>query len=281
MKLGLIFNKKNKEEIYNDILAIFQIIQNFNVELLIADASVSLIGITYCKDYDELIKNSDVVVAVGGDGTIIKTAKLCAKYDKPVLGINKGNLGFLASLEKDEIYKITDLFNNKLKIKKSSILECFIDNHSFLALNDIVITRDTESRIVNYRIYKENKANICKYNADGIIISTSTGSTAYFISAGGPIIDPELNCLAIAPICPHTLYARSHVVGINDPVIVEYSLKENSKICIFVDGNLCFKSLKNNKITIKHSKLEAKFIVFSDRNFYEEVEKKLIRGVLL
>ena len=155
-----------------------------------------------------------------------------------------------------------------------------MDNKSFLFLNDIIVTRDTYSRIVKYQVYKENKNNICEYNADGIIVSTPTGSTAYFLSAGGPIIDPNLNCLAIAPICPHTLCARNHVVDSENSIILKYNLKDNSKICLFIDGNLSFSSFKSGEIIVKKSKLEAKFILPSNYDFYKNVKKKLIEGAL-
>ena len=275
MKLGLIFSDKNSD-ITEDIKSLNEILRPFSAELLILkDFSFVDENIIQCGNCNELAQKSDIIIAFGGDGTIIRASKIGAIYNKAVLGVNKGNLGFLASLEKQELHKLKYLFTHNFTIRDNIILECIIDGYSFFAVNDIVITRDIKSRVVDYTVYRERQHNICKYRADGLIFSTAIGSTAYSLSAGGSIIEPELECIEIVPICPHNIFARNHLISSRDPFFVKFELKENSKICIFEDGNLCFSGCTNNEIMIRRSKRNAKFIVFPDYDFYGNVEKKL------
>ena len=159
------------------------------------------------------------------------------------------------------------------------MLECVCEGKKFLAVNDIVIVRGTFSSISKYTVFKENSVKICSCTSDGIIVSTPVGSTAYSLSAGGPIVDPELNCLVLTPICPHDLNNRSFVVNSNFKICVNYEIKKNSEINVFVDGDVCFSDNKDGSINIETSVLNAKFIKLNDDDFYFNLEKKIIKNV--
>ena len=142
----------------------------------------------------ELYRNSDTVLCIGGDGTIIRCAKEAARYGKPVLGINVGRLGFVAGLEADELERLSDLIHGEYTTEERMMLEVSLEENGlvkrYYALNDAVVARGTLSRILDLRVLL-NESNVCDYRADGLIVATPTGSTAYSLSAGGPVIDPR------------------------------------------------------------------------------------------
>ncbi len=278
MKLGIVYSKEGKEVI-RDVNLLLE-------ELYFLDAKVFVLeelkGIAIFKNlkffssFEGIIKESDVVISFGGDGTIIKFAKLAARFDKPILGINIGYLGFLASLERNQLSEIKDILKGNFEILPRMILEVKgLPRTDLLALNDVVISRETSSHISSYSVF-QGFSRVCHHIADGIILSSPSGSTAYSFSAGGPIIDPKLNCLAITPICPHSLNSRSFIVGTKTPLEVEYSPKKGSRVNIFIDGKLYFSGEEKGRILIHRSKLIAKFINLPSANFYKTIDKKLM-----
>lgn len=223
-------------------------------------------------NYEELYQLGDVILAVGGDGTIIHVAKEASQWDKPVMGINSGRLGFLASMEQNQPDMLLNLINGEYEISKRMMLEVDIDGKKILALNDISINRALDSPIVDYSVRNSN-FNIFKYRSDGIIVATPTGSTAYALSAGGPVIDSSLECIEITPICAHCVSPKSIVLSAKDDIFVNYSLKENSEIFVLVDGNICAKKDLSGCLSLKKSKRYANFIVLKNRNFYKNINK--------
>lgn len=223
-------------------------------------------------NYEELYQLGDIILAVGGDGTIIHVAKEASQWDKPVMGINSGRLGFLASMEQNQPDMLLNLINGEYKISKRMMLELDIDGKKILALNDISINRALDSPIADYSVRNSN-FNIFKYHSDGIIVATPTGSTAYALSAGGPIIDSSLECIEITPICAHCVSPKSIVLSAKDDIFVNYNLKENSEIFVLVDGNICAKKDLSGCLSLKKSKRYANFVVLKNRNFYENINK--------
>lgn len=217
----------------------------------------------------------DIIVIVGGDGTIIHYAKLAAKYKKPILGVNVGTVGALATIEKNEIDKIEKLILKKYNITSRMMLDVKFDDKIVTALNDVVIHRDVFSPISKYTVNKNGKV-ICSYISDGIICSTSTGSTAYSLSAGGPMLEPTLDCVVVTPICAHSMFAKSIVLGAEKPLEIEYDITKSSNIALIVDGNVQTLNYENaNNVEISRSLLEAQFITFPEDNFYSRVVSKL------
>lgn len=270
MNINLFFYYNNKNlEISKKII---NIIKKFNYNF-------NLYNLNNFKILDNFILNSNIVIVIGGDGTIMHIAKICAKYDKLILGVNSGNLGFLATLDQNNIQKLIDILDKKYTISTRILLEAEIpglleQNKNILFFNDIVISRGFKSQIINYELNK-NSNTICEYSADGIIVSSPSGSTAYSLSAGGPIVEPEMKCMIVTPICAHCLTARTLILNSNEEIVINYKLKENSEVHISIDGNICYSNLKNSYVIVKQSELFVRFVNLNN-NFYNNIDKKLI-----
>ncbi len=226
----------------------------------------------------EELSKTDMIVVLGGDGTILDIAQKAAENNTPILGINLGNLGFLTQAETVSNDIFEDIFTGKYKISESMmILAEIIENGEttakYTALNDVVI-KGERARMVNISL-DIDKTNTNNYPADGVIISTATGSTAYSLSAGGAIVHPELDAIMITPICPHTLKARCMIVP--DTKAVEVYLKEPYRNCgvLTIDGKISVKISENAHIKITKSENKVKFINLNRRTFYDIVREKI------
>ena len=218
-------------------------------------------------DIERMDKFGDITLVIGGDGTLLKAAKF---YDVPVLGINLGRLGFLSQAGVNEYEKIIDnVIEGKYKTEDRLMLE----SESHLALNDFVIKGCSPSRTSKFYL-EINEKFVCDYIADGLIISTPTGSTAYGLSAGGPVLYPTLDSIVIVPICPHTLNARPLVVPSSEAITIKTGDKPLS---VSVDGFETKECVE--KITIKTLNKKAKLAFLEDNNFYTVLRKKLHWGI--
>jgi NAD+ kinase len=236
-------------------------------------------NIVFNDSVEEAIKNSDMAIVVGGDGTILKYAKSGCRNDIPILGINNGKLGFIAGIESNEIENIfMKLISKKYYIDSRMLISAEISNEQeYCALNDIVLIKGSDSQVINYSI-SQNNNNICHYYADGIIISTPTGSTAYSLSAGGPIVDSSLECFVITPICAHSLTARPLILDTAQSVKIDYDIRKKSGISIIADGQKILNSCVSGSVIIKKFSKSVNFIVFKDN--YRNIDKKLIYKAL-
>ncbi|MBQ4124007.1 NAD(+)/NADH kinase [bacterium] len=218
------------------------------------------------------------VIVLGGDGTILKTSRFYSSYKVPVLGINLGRLGFLSQAKSSQAEEaINHILSGAFKIEERMMLTGM--DGKLNALNDIVIKGDGFSR--TSRLYVHINDNVvCDYLADGIIISTPTGSTAYTLSAGGPILSPVLEAIVIVPICPHTMNARPIVVP-SEEVIKVTSSQNKPLLTISADGQETFAIKKNDEIEIKKSKDKARLVLLNlEKNaFYSVLKEKLHWGL--
>lgn len=232
--------------------------------------------IKFCDFYTGVFE-SNVVIAIGGDGTIIHSAKHAVAYDKPLLGINVGRLGYLAGLEMSELSNLSQLVDGVYQIEERMMLNCtHYSNDSkseYLALNDIVISNGALSRMVELDI-KVAERHLTTYRADGVIFATPTGSTAYSLSAGGPIIEPDLNCTSITPICPHALDARTIIISAEQMLSVHPSEQNLHPIYVTVDGEQGAKLMSSDYLEIKRSNKSVKLINLTGRGFYEVLSSK-------
>ncbi|MFZ1082780.1 MAG: NAD(+)/NADH kinase [Candidatus Kryptoniota bacterium] len=225
---------------------------------------------------------SDIIVSLGGDGTILRTAKMVGELDKPILGVNLGKLGFLAELNFDELRNsIDELFKGKFNLEQRTVLKSSFRQDgktaTIFALNDIVIDKAGSSRMIDLETYVDSEYLIT-YRADGIVLSTPTGSTGYSLSTGGPIISPESRVIAISPISPHTLTARPVIVPDNSEIrIVVHS---NSKqVMVTADGqtsNLLSQPAEFNVSLAAH---RIKLLRKSENGFFNLLRTKLMWGV--
>ena len=229
----------------------------------------------------ELYSKSDFIIVLGGDGTLLDTGRKAAKFGTPLLGINMGTMGFLATADGSEAETaIEKVLNGEYKIEKRLMLESEIisdtDNpKQYIAVNDVCISRGVFTKITEYNIYV-NEEYLATFRADGIIISTPTGSTAYNLSAGGPVLKPDIACMVITPICPHSLHSRSIVVSADDTVRIEASFGSNGDIIMSMDGQTSVILNNGDIINVRKSANSINIIKSNTRSFYEILRKKLI-----
>lgn len=235
-------------------------------------------NLNFYPDIDSLLSNCNVVITIGGDGTIIHKAKYAAKFSKPILGINLGKIGFVAGLERTEISKLKLLIDGKYKIEKRIMLSINIignDNTKrFYALNDVVISKDIYSGLVDLDVTL-NDSKITEYSADGIILSTPTGSTAYSLSAGGPVIEPSLDCILLTPICQHSMFSRAIVFNGNAKIKINSKTRGKNKVVLSVDGGKPIPINDKDLITIEVADIPVSLIKLKNQNFYEILNSKL------
>ncbi len=235
--------------------------------------------IQFC-DFKKIASDMDIVITIGGDGTILRCARYIKGCKAHMLGINTGTLGFMASVETNQLFRLKDLISGNYSIKERMMLEVSVkdesDNEVFsaTALNDITIGR-AYSKIFDFDIYADSYM-IGSYRADGVIFSTPTGSTAYALSAGGPVIEPELECIEMNLICPHSLSARTVIFSVNRILKLKYDFTDN--IYISVDGNEPFMLKDNQTVTIKTSEYRMKLIDMNENTFFDSLDKKIVNS---
>lgn len=244
---------------------------------LTADFGVS--GAEFFDDFNSLAQSCDVMVAVGGDGTIIHCAKHAAAAGKPILGINVGRLGFVAGLEPEEYGLLKRLVSGDYSVEERMMLEIRVCSgntcKTYRALNDAVFFRGALSHMPDFRV-RFNDTKVCDYRSDGLIFSTPTGSTAYSLSAGGPVVDPELNCIVLTPICPHSLMTRPVVFGPEAKLTVQADMDSESEVILTMDGETSFRIPdKAAKMEIFRSSQSVRIIKLKSNNFYEVLTDKL------
>lgn len=255
-------------------------LEKLNIDFCFDAASQKdlLLNIDNSKFVNDLYSNVDLLIAIGGDGSYINTAKQAAIHKKPVLCINAGNLAFLAGLEGNELHLLKKLLTGDFTIDKRMMLEVFVkssDGVKFLGycLNDVAIARGNEIKLVDLDAFCD-KRKINSYRADGVVLSTPTGSTAYSWSAGGPVIDPDLQCIMLTPICTHSPLNRSLVFN-EKSVITVKSSKKSQKICVSADGEKSFELSEDFEVKIRKSEYYAEFIRIKSDEFYDILNSKL------
>lgn len=222
------------------------------------------------------LKDCDFIIVIGGDGTIIRFAKLICGQDKPILGINSGRLGFLASLEKSDIKNLEKLILGEYFFTKRMMISAKISGQekTRTALNDIVIHRGSYSQIMDFKVSK-NKETICKFRADGVIVATPTGSTAYSLSAGGPIVEQSAECIILTPVCPHSMSVRPLIFDADGEVEIEFVPRNSSEAVISCDGEILVSVGKSGTLKVKKSENFVNMVNMYGQNFYENIDKKL------
>lgn len=229
---------------------------------------------------DEIRERADIMIVIGGDGTILRFCRLLCKKETPVLGINMGRLGFLAEVEVEDLERgMQALIDGNYKIEKRAMLYGSISRDGrivdkFNALNDIVVSCSSFKRMVNTRI-RIDGVLAGSYASDGVIAATPTGSTAYSLSAGGPIVDSSLDVTVLTPICPHTLSSRSIIVPTYKPIEIDVWSKSSKGLLLTVDGQEGFYLQNDDTIRICRSRYKSNLIKIDERNFYDILKNKI------
>ncbi len=225
---------------------------------------------------EELCKKVDFLISVGGDGTLLSVVRKSFKYDKPVLGINLGTLGFLTDISMEQLPKfIEDLKNNIYKIDNRMMVEGSVNLNKFVAFNDIVISRKSISSMIKIKGKIDGKS-FNTYYGDGVIISTPTGSTAYNLSVGGPIVYPLTEAFIVTPVAPHSLTQRPLVMPADFEI--EFKIMDNQGAVVIVDGQDIYEIEQNQSIKIKIANKKAKMLHRIQRNYFEVLNEKLRWG---
>ena len=228
---------------------------------------------------EDMLKNADAAVVLGGDGTILDIAPQAARCNLPILGINLGNLGFLAQAEKGD-YSIFDiLFDGKYTVLECMMINCEIIKNGevtakFMALNDIVVSGDGYSKMIKVSA-SVNGTSIGKYSADGLICATAVGSTAYSLSAGGAVMHPQIDAMIITPICPHTLKARSTVIPGDDVIEITQGEGIQTSVVVMADGRRKHVLSPDETVRITKSGYRTRLINANGRNFFDVLREKL------
>ncbi len=225
----------------------------------------------------EKMEECDFVIAVGGDGTILHVAKKAALCNKAVLGINSGRVGYMAGLEADELELLSLLKTGDFRLENRMLLDVAVksgENESnHLALNEVVVSRGGAARIIDINLSVNGEEPI-KYGADGIIISTPTGSTAYSLSAGGPVMAPDIEGMILTPICPHSLDSRSLILSADTNLCIDGKCRNGGEVFCSVDGELPI-DITNGMITVKKSNTIVNLIRIKNDPFYKIFKDKI------
>lgn len=272
MKIAMIINtsKTNALSIAERAIAI---LTDRGAEILLPKRHNGLFGQTASVSEGELFGQCDVIVVVGGDGTIIHTAKKAAAYERPVLGINAGRLGFLAGLEPEELSLLPALMTGDYTLENRMMLSVTVGGTDrYTCLNDAVISGRL-SRMID--IHAGIGEETLTYRADGLIAATPTGSTAYSLSAGGPVIDPGLESITLTPICPQSLFARSVILGADQTVRIDADAPEDADAFLTVDGEEVCPVHRGAVIEIRRAENErVQLIKLNKGNFLSALSEK-------
>lgn len=229
---------------------------------------------------DDLYNEADIVVVLGGDGSILDAARRVAAKATPILGINLGRIGYMAELDLDEIDLLDRIFTDDYTLDSRYMLNVEIIGKngkvkkSTFALNDAVISNGSVSRIVDLEL-SENGTPITTYRADGIIVATPTGSTAYSMSAGGAIADPRIQCMCVTPICPHSLSARPMIFPDVATIEIKNICQRERLLYLTVDGRINFELYRNETVKVCKSELKTNLISMKNRSFYSKLREKM------
>lgn len=250
MKIG-IYTNKNKDinfEITSKLISL-GILENIEIESAVPN------------------KKYDLLISLGGDGTLLNIAK---KYlDTPIMGINTGHLGYLTVSNKDNLHELLKKIKlDEIEIEERILIEGNLDSENILALNDIVISRGNYAKMIDTELYIDGKYVDC-YRGDGLIISTPTGSTAYSLSAGGPIVEPDLNVMLITPICSHSIKQRPIVISVDRNI----EIKSENEFLVVADGE---EGLKSKNISITKYNKKVKLVKLKNSFFFDTVREKLM-----
>ena len=275
-KVGLVVrpNTNNLQKYYDKIKNRLKV---FNAELILENSSAVLLN-KKGLSFDEMCQKSDIIISLGGDGTLISVSRRSFKYNKPILGINIGKLGFLVDVDINELENFIDkLFKNEYRIDKRMVLEVIFhkknETKSAIAFNDIVFSRPMVAGMVELQAYVDD-VHFNNYYGDGLIVSTPTGSTAYNLSSGGPVVFPLTEALILTPLCSHSLTQRPLIL----PASFKVMVKSSDKVLIAVDGQDIYHLDDFKSVEFKMASKGVRLIHRVERNYFKVLREKLKWG---
>ena len=273
------FRDKNFQTVRNAM----KILQDAGIEPRLClpfevDRSYELPKDLHFHKLDRELQNTDLVICFGGDGTILHMAKAATRHNVPILGVNIGTMGFMAGLESGELNKLSQLATGEYTLDKRMMLDVTVRRERDLifhdiCLNDVVITKGAVARIVHLSVRCDG-VQAMECGGDGVIVATPTGSTAYNLSAGGPIVEPEAKSILVTPICAHDMVSRCMVAS--DQRVITVALTKNMRRNAFlsVDGGKAVRMNMGDIATIRKSDMETRLLRLKERSFYDVVNMK-------
>lgn len=236
-----------------------------------------------CRQLQQELRCSDLVVAFGGDGTILHLARPAAMRGVPLLGVNLGSLGFMSELELGEMELLKNLADGNYKREKRMMLDVAVMRegrtvYQNSALNDAVITKGAMARVVRLQV-SAGEEQMGIFSGDGVVVSTPTGSTGYSLSAGGPIVEPTAQNFVISPICAHTVFTKSFVLSASGVVTVAPAEANRKQVYLSVDGGKAFALHQGDKVRISRSRYETELVRLTDKSIYQILRMKMTGGI--
>ena len=239
-------------------------------------------GVT-CRPLQQELRSSDLVVAFGGDGTILHLARAASMRGVPVLGVNMGSLGFMSDLEAGELALLKNLAGGRFRREKRMMLDVAVVRegrtvYTSGALNDAVVTKGAIARVVRLQV-SAGEERLGVFAGDGVVVATPTGSTGYSLSAGGPIVEPTAQNFVISPICAHTVFTKSFVLSATGTVTVTPAELNRKQVYLSVDGGKAFSLRQGDKVRICRSRYETELLRLTDKSIYEILRTKMTGGI--
>lgn len=254
-----------------------EILKASGVECLLPASVYSAFSLGESCDDAQIYTQADWVICIGGDGTILHTAKRAALEDKPVLGVNAGRVGFMAGLEKDELEKLAYLRTGEYELENRMLLQATImdEQKTFYCLNDAVISKGALARMIDISV--DLGGEQLAYRADGLIAATPSGSTAYSMSAGGPILDPSIESIILTPICPHTLFSRSILLSAGARILLSAAGSGGTGVYLSADGEEAYPLAPGAAVEIRRATdRSVRMIKLKKGSFYQTLSRKLM-----
>ena len=269
--------KPHKEVILYLKLAI-EILKRLQVNVVLEKIAAELLDMTSDISREHIASHCDIIILIGGDGTFLSVAKQAVEKQIPVGGFNLGSLGFLTELNKDHLEEsLIEIFQHKVNISERKLLEIHFKGERYVALNDVVASKGNIARVTKLLLEIDGR-HVVEFGGDGLIISTPTGSTAYSLAAGGPIVSPWVNGFVITPICPHSLTLRPLVVPDNSAIKVTMA-SENTEVFMTVDGQKVLPMVMGDEFTVTIYEKKLKMILANDINYFKLINEKLNWGL--
>ena len=281
MQYIAVFPNAEKKDAPQVISRIVRFFADKDVQLMMPMDSASFFHYEKYGVPDMKKQEIDMALSIGGDGTLLGICRRVYEQNVPVCGINIGTFGFLADIELSELEsKLDKIMQGEYYLEERMVISGFVESagheERFLghAINDVVVTKGGAARMLQLGLTVDG-FRVMDYKADGLIVSTATGSTAYSLSAGGPLINPKVKVLLMTPICPHTFNARPMVMDENDEIKIDIAALHRDIIVTF-DGQESFHILPGDAVIVRRAPLPAKIVKFDDKNYYQTIRTKLL-----
>lgn len=283
-KIGLI-GKANHEATMTTVISLFEFLNDAGHEIIIEENVADYIQDKPCQiaNLVEIGQQADLVIVVGGDGNMLGAARVLSRFDVAVLGVNRGNLGFLTDLDPEDFETtLSQMLEGQYKTEIRYLLDVSVHRHQTIkaqnsAVNEMVLHADKVAHMIEFDAYIDGSF-VFHQRSDGLIVSTPTGSTAYSLSGGGPIVHPNLNAITIVPMFPHTLTSRPLVVDADSEVKIVVSKANDAQLQISCDSHIVLSVMPGDEVIIKKHKQGLRLIHPVEHDYYDVLRKKLHWG---